>query len=236
MVIESPLNKDSSALDETYEVGPKFFLGSYMPFAGVKCYAILDEEEIHKGRNRIGDVGWRAARTSAVTVARAAVTSPVLDSHIMKQVDIFRGLTEEQIDRVVSLGQRIRVPEGEVLGTAGEFVNHLFIIIEGRAELSAHSAIGEITVRIAGPGESFPLAVLIGSGTLITSASAMTDMKLLAIARSRLLALCSEDTAIGMWIYAAVADVLAIRYTDTLAHLTASAQRALRQAGFFANV
>jgi hypothetical protein len=158
------------------------------------------------------------------------------EERVLKGVDIFKNLSDEQIAKVASLGATLDVPAGQSLGVAGEPGNQLFIIIRGMAELSAHSGVGEITVRIAGPGESFPLAALLGSGNLITSVEAMTDMQLIAIPRLRLLALFAEEPEIGMKIYEAVAEVLGNRYKSTLTHLTSSAEMALRDMGFFANV
>ena len=117
----------------------------------------------------------------------------------------------------------------EKQGKGGELGQTLFVIIEGEASLSAHSEIGEITVRIAGPGESFPLAALLASGALITTAEALTDMDLLAIPRSGLLELCSKDTEIGMRIYSNMAQLFANRYSATLTQLAISAERELRE-------
>ena len=108
--------------------------------------------------------------------------------------------------------------------------------MEGMAQLTADSAIGDITVRVAGPGESFPLATLIGSGVLITSAKAMTDMFVFSIPTDGLRGLFSENPELGMKVYAAIAEVLGNRYGRTLAHLTTNAEQALKEADFFANV
>ena len=169
---------------------------------------------------------------SEIGVREATTT----DSVIFKDVDILKGLSDEQVGRVVSLGHRLQVSEGETLGKGGQLGQSLFVIVDGEAHLTAHSEIGEIAVRVAGPEESFPLAVLLGEGTLITSGEALTSMELLEIPRTQLLDLCSQDTAIGMRIYSAVAAVLANRYRRTLEHLTARADVALREADFFANV
>ena len=159
-----------------------------------------------------------------------------LEKGTLKEVDIFGDLTHEQIERVSSLGQQVEVPEGRMLGRAGEPGDQLYVILQGQAELSAGSTVGDITVRIAGPGESFPLASLIGSRKLITSVVAMTDMRLLAIPSDQLLSLCSEDTDIGMRIFATIADLLGTRYGKTLAHFTDRAETALKDPEFFANV
>ncbi len=144
-------------------------------------------------------------------------------------VDVFARLTREQIATVVALGNRVSVSEGETLGAGGEAGQNLFIIQTGEAQLTAQSEIGQIAVRLAGPGESFPQAVLLGEGTLITAASALSDMTLLQIPRSRLLDLCTQDAAIGRGIYAATAQLFANRYSRTLTQLGMSVTRELRR-------
>ena len=151
------------------------------------------------------------------------------DTRIFRQIDAFGDLSPEQIDKVVALGSKRNVEAGELLGTGGELGEFLFVILEGEAHLTTHSEVGEISVRIARPGEAFPLAALLGSGTLITSGEALTDMEVLAIPRSELLMLCSREPEIGMRIYAAVGRLFSNRYAETLTHLTISAERELRQ-------
>ena len=154
-----------------------------------------------------------------------------LDTRIFKQVDVFNDLTNDQIDRVVALGQRLRVTVGETLGTGGAPARDLYVILEGEAHLTTHCEAGEISVRISRPGEAFPLAALLGSGTLITSGEALSDMEVLAIPRSELLKLCERDKEIGMRVYASIGRLFSNRYAETLTHLAISAERELREAG-----
>ena len=151
-------------------------------------------------------------------------------TRMLEQVDIFRDLFPHQVEKIVALGERVHIPAGETLGKGGEHGETLFVIIEGEADLSAHSEIGEIAVRVAGPGEAFPLATLLASGTLITSGEALTDMELLTIPRRPLLDLCITDTQIGMGIYSAVGRIFAQRYSVTLAQLAITGERELRNA------
>lgn len=151
------------------------------------------------------------------------------DTRIFTQIDAFSDLSQEQIAKVVSLGTKRDVSSGEMLGTGGELGEFMFVILEGEAHLTTHSEVGEISVRIARPGEAFPLAALLGSGTLITSGEALSDMEVLAIPRSDLLMLCSREPEIGMRIYAAVGRLFSNRYAETLTHLTITAERELRQ-------
>ena len=159
-----------------------------------------------------------------------------MKKRILKEVDVLEGLTDEQIGSIAALVERASVAAGEMLGKTGESGDSLFVLIQGEAQLSAPSALGEITVRIAGAGESFPLAALLGAGTLITSGKALTDLELLRISRSKLMELCSQDPEIGMRVYANIANVFVNRYTSTLAHLTELEERTLKDADFLANV
>ena len=159
----------------------------------------------------------------------AAETAAGGDHRVFRQIDAFSDLSAEQIDRVAALGQRLKVSAGDRLGAAGELGENMFLILEGEAHLTTHSEVGEISVRIAQPGEAFPLAALLGSGSLITSGEALTDMEVLAIPRSDLLLLCSREPEVGMRLYAAIGRLFANRYAETLTHLTISAERELRQ-------
>jgi len=173
---------------------------------------------------------WRMVlgAESRASLARSSVA--------LRSSDLFGRLSPMNMEMLATLGTIMRISEGSNLGKAGEAGAHLFLILEGRVQLSAPSALGELTVRIAGPGESFPLAALVGSGTLITSAVAMTDMEVLAIPRDQLLELCSMHPEIGMAMYSGISQVMAERYRKTLAKLTGSLEPALRAADFWINL
>jgi CRP/FNR family cyclic AMP-dependent transcriptional regulator len=165
---------------------------------------------------------------SRASKATDVLQKPPLMLRGLKDVDLFKELSPEQIDAVASLGVPLSVPFGEVLGRGGQAVQELFVIIEGEAQLSFHSDMGDITVRVAGPGESFPMAALLEEGALITTGKALTDMELLSIPRDSLIELCTKDTDIGMKVYRAAAQQFASRYSNTLTHLAISAERELR--------
>ena len=159
------------------------------------------------------------------------------DTAGLRNVDIFKDLSNDQVRLLAELGDTVYAPAGERLGTAGEQGHQIFVVVAGMAQLSTRSTIGEMTIRIAGPGESFPLAVLIGPGILISSVRAMTDMEMLAIPRAGLLAAISNDPTMGTRIYAAISETLADRYSKTLAHLASrSAEGSLEAVELFANV
>lgn len=111
-------------------------------------------------------------------------------------------------------------------GGRGEAV---YVILKGHVELFVASPSGQLTVRIAGPGESLPLAALLEDGTLITSARAMSDVEVLVLPRFHLLNLCSERPDIGMRLFYAIADILGSRYRSTLQRLTQQMDRVFQE-------
>lgn len=154
----------------------------------------------------------------------------------MKNVDIFRYLSDEQVSKLTRLGLIEEMRAGEILGVQGKHGSELYIILEGQVELTAVSSMGHLTVRIAGPNESLPLAALMGDGTLITSAQAIDDGRVLVIPRSRLFELCNEHPDIGFQLFRAVAEILADRYKRTLDRFSETVDKALERSEIWANV
>ena len=150
---------------------------------------------------------------------------------VLRRADVLKGLTDQQLGQLEPLVHEVQVKTGQSLGGAGELGEHIYIIVKGEAQLGARTDVGDIAARVAGPGDSFPLAVLVGSGNLITSAQAMTDMEVLRLGRSDLDRLCNQNPEIGMRVYKNVADLFVDRYGDTLRHLARSVEREIQQTG-----
>lgn len=166
----------------------------------------------------------------------SSAQSRSLMTQLLNESDVFKALSEEQKGRVASFGRWLTTSAGQELVSRGEAGQSIFIINSGDVRLSTASPLGEITVRVAGPGESFPLAALVGDGTLITSARALTETQLLELPRTPLVDLCFSRPEIGLRVFSAVANVFANRYSKTLNHLGVSAQRELQGADFLANI
>jgi CRP-like cAMP-binding protein len=154
----------------------------------------------------------------------------------LQTIDIFTELSKEELAQVAAVGQPISVPQGTLLARQDDTATSVYMILEGQVQLTTSSPQGEITVRIAGPGESLPLAALLGSGKLLTNAYTMTDLRGMEIPHDKLRELLLQQPEIGMKVYRAVADILGGRYQNTLTRLVGTMEHALRQADVFANV
>ena len=177
----------------------------------------------------------RAGVTAAAADGRERAQAGSVEASL-RDVDLFRGLSGRQMREVAELGQVRWVPQGGSLGVEGQAGSEVYVVLSGRAELTANSSVGRINVRVAGPGESFPLAALLGDGTLITSAQAMTPMEVWAVDRGRLLQHCRASPQTGAAIYAEAARILGERYRRTLWRLTRSSAQAMRDADLWVNV
>ena len=165
----------------------------------------------------------------AITEASAQVEEGRTETvHVLRESDVFRGLSDDQIGELAPLVQRARISGGQLLGREGELGDQFFVVAEGEAQLGAHTEVGDIAARVATSGQSFPLAILAGPGNLITTARALTDMDVLQMDKSQLVDLCSRNTELGLRVYMNLAGLLAGRYGDTLRHLTHSIERELR--------
>jgi CRP-like cAMP-binding protein len=155
----------------------------------------------------------------------------------MRRVDVFAHLNGEQASGILALGERQVVEAGTLLGHADEPPTTFYVILSGQAELSYGAQVGdaqvddtgagEIAVRLAGPGESFPWAAMRGSGNLVTNCRARTDMEVVAIPIDALTAYCHENAEVGMGFYRGVMDQFAGQYGRTLAMLAANVEQEL---------
>ena len=153
----------------------------------------------------------------------------------IQSVDIFKGLSDQELAQIVAIGRSISVPWGTLMARQGDVAPSVYIILEGQAQLTTASPQGEITVRIAGPGESLPLAALLGSGRLITTAYTLTDLRGMEMPRGTFQELIRQHPEIGMKVYQAIADILGERYQNTLTRLVGTVEQAFHLADVFAN-
>ena len=53
------LRRINQTVDAERKFGTRTYLSYYMPFVGVRYYAIFDNDNVTEGERRIGPVGWR---------------------------------------------------------------------------------------------------------------------------------------------------------------------------------
>jgi hypothetical protein len=133
----------------------------------------------------------------------------------LRESDVFEGLTDEELQLVVAIGEQRHVPAGGRLANAGSRGENLFVILEGEIRLLSHPP-AETVVRTARAGETVPLAAIIDPPVLVTTVEASTDCEVFAIPRQPLLDLLELNPMMGYQVYRAAARSFEHRYRRTL--------------------
>lgn len=179
---------------------------------------------------------WPVRRRARTPAGRAPREAPVSGSGMslnekaeaLGRADILLGLPSVELEHVAKYAQERHAEADTMLAVERQPGEDIYFILHGRVQLFTRSGVGEITVRVAGPGESLPLAALLDSGVHVTSARAMTDVVALSVKREDLLRLCAGRPALGAHVYRAAATVMARRYNETLQRMTTSLEYALQ--------
>lgn len=200
-------------------------LGLLIPFVGIVIPGIIILAIASPSRTRHAPgpvlVEMRPSAATATRVRDALPDSPGERVDLpwacdrLRESDIFEGLTDHELRMVASIGERRSVAPGERLAHAGSRGDHLFLILNGEFRLLTHGH-DEIPVRMAHPGETVPLAVIIDPPVLVTTLEAITAGEVFAIPRMRLLDLFDLQPMIGLQVYRAAAKSFEHRYRKSL--------------------
>ena len=167
---------------------------------------------------------------TAVVVASEAVqggnmvyrTNVSYITHFLREVDMFSGLSERNLDRIASLCEEHTFAPEEHLGMQDERGTRLYVIRDGEITVTVGSQDTGVVVRTVRGRETFPIAVLMEPPILVTTTQAVTEVNAYVIPRVRLMELCELEPEIGMHIYRASCSIIMNRYRYTLAMLSDS--------------
>ncbi|MDR7418165.1 MAG: aminotransferase class V-fold PLP-dependent enzyme [Armatimonadota bacterium] len=137
-----------------------------------------------------GDPGSRKHRSSSVRgVSRVALwRSKSGKVELLRNVPLFRGLSQRQLEQVVRLADEVEVPAGKRLATAGETGHELFVIVRGEAVVRLPNG---RTARLK-PGEFFGEMSLVDGGPRSAHVDAISPMTLLVIGHREFWSLLNE--------------------------------------------
>jgi len=138
----------------------------------------------------------------------------------LREVRLLRGLSEEQLDMVERIVRPISFSEGEVIIKEGDVGQVMYILFEGRVEVTrnltlkvgrADFADREKSFNVL-EGKSLPffgeMALIEAGGTRSATVSAQTTCKLLSINRKDFDQLCAEDPALGYLLMRNICEVI----------------------------
>lgn len=114
----------------------------------------------------------------------------------IRQTDLFWGLNQNVVNRVMGIAQREAFDQGAVLFRSGDAAQHLFILARGEVEIVMKET-GSRVYTGSRVGEAFGWGSLIDHDTCGCSAICKTPVVVLKLDRDRLLKLLDSDMESG---------------------------------------
>jgi len=135
-------------------------------------------------------------------------------SRLLRSVEMFSGLTDEQLEKLAHIFTEREYRRDEVLFEQGAEADRLYLVREGFVEViveSGESPQGKNILNL-GPGQSVGEMSLVDSGYRSATCRAATDGTIVAsVTREAFERLCESDTAIGYRIMRNIAADLSFR-------------------------
>ena len=114
----------------------------------------------------------------------------------IRQTDLFWGLNQHVVNRLMGIAQREAFAQGDVLFSSDDAARHLFILAQGEVQIVMDET-GEKVYTGSRVGEAFGWGSLIDRETYAGSAICTTPVVVLKLDRDRLLKLLESDMESG---------------------------------------
>ena len=121
---------------------------------------------------------------------------------LLKGVDVFEGLTEQELRRVAAICREAKYAKGQIVTSQGEEGDEMFIVRDGLVEVTVGEAgEGPRTVVNLGTGQVVGEMALVDRGPRSATVRCVTDATLNVIERDAFENLCQSSAQIGMVVY-----------------------------------
>ncbi|SJZ79072.1 Crp/Fnr family transcriptional regulator [Consotaella salsifontis] len=104
-----------------------------------------------------------------------------LDPSLVRDFDIFRQMSDDDLDAALATASARRLPEGTVVFSQGAMAEEFFILLHGRLKVVQTTADGQqVVVRHVNPGEVYGIAMAVGRDDYPATATAVAESLTLA--------------------------------------------------------
>jgi len=111
-----------------------------------------------------------------------------IDEEVVRKAPLFTALDDAAAASLLASMVSLKISKGSVLFAEGDGGDQLYVIAEGKVKLGTSSGDGrENLLSILGPGEMFGELSLFDPGPRTSTATAVTDTKLLSLGQAKLL-------------------------------------------------
>jgi CRP/FNR family cyclic AMP-dependent transcriptional regulator len=135
------------------------------------------------------------------------------DDQIVRRAPLFTALDDASATSLRASMENVRLNKGAILFSEGDEGDHLYVIVEGKLKLGTSSGDGrENLLSVLGPGEMFGELSLFDPGPRTSTATAVTDVRLLSLGHNKVVPWISQHPQVALELLARLAQRLRRNY------------------------
>jgi CRP-like cAMP-binding protein len=132
-----------------------------------------------------------------------------IDQEVIRKAPLFTALDDAAAASLLANMVSVKISKGSILFAEGDEGDQLYVIAEGKLKLGTSSGDGrENLLSILGPGEMFGELSLFDPGPRTSTATVVTDAKLLSLGQEKLLPWLAENPKVALQLLARLAQRL----------------------------
>ena len=132
-----------------------------------------------------------------------------IDQEVIRKAPLFTALDDAAAASLLANMVSVKIAKGSILFAEGDEGDQLYVIAEGKLKLGTSSGDGrENLLSILGPGEMFGELSLFDPNPRTSTATAVTDAKLLSLGQEKLLPWLVENPMVSLQLLASLAQRL----------------------------
>ena len=131
------------------------------------------------------------------------------EDEVVRRAPLFTALDDAAAASVRASMDTVKIAKGSILFKEGDDGEHLYVIVEGKIKLGTSSGDGrENLLSILGPGEMFGELSLFDPGPRTSSATAVTDAKVLSLSHGKVIPWLKQNPDVALQLLARLAQRL----------------------------
>jgi len=121
------------------------------------------------------------------------------EEEVVRRAPLFTALDEAAAASLRASMDSVKIAKGSILFKEGDDGEHLYVIIDGKLKLGTSSGDGrENLLSILGPGEMFGELSLFDPGPRTSTATAVTDAKLLSLSHEKVIPWLKQNPEVSL--------------------------------------
>lgn len=132
-----------------------------------------------------------------------------IEDEVVRKAPLFTALDDAAAVSLRASMDSVKINKGAILFKEGDSGEHVYVIVEGKLKLGTSSGDGrENLLSILGPGEMFGELSLFDPGPRTSTATAVTDARLLSLSHAKLIPWLRENPDVSLQLLARLAQRL----------------------------